>query len=77
MQLTGAAFTTVLRGGPARGQLVWIALGVLGATVGRALCDIVASFSTEFLGKRVERDAREELYVSLLGKSQLSLCWVS
>jgi ATP-binding cassette subfamily B protein len=69
--LTGAAFTTVLRGGAgARGHLGWLALGILGAGVGRAVCDIGASFSTEFLGKRVERDAREELYVSLLGKSQ-------
>jgi ATP-binding cassette subfamily B protein len=68
--LTGAAFSLVLRGGAVRGQLAWIALAILGATVGRSLCDIGASFSTEFLGKRVERDAREELYVSLLGKSQ-------
>ncbi len=68
--LTGAAFSAVLRGGSARGQLGWIALCILAATFGRGLCDVVASFSTEFLGKRVERDAREELYVSLLGKSQ-------
>ena len=51
-------------------QLLWLALSVLGVTVGRALCDLLASLSTEFLGKRVERDAREELYISLLGKSQ-------
>ena len=28
------------------------------------------SWSVETLGQRMERDAREELYISLLGKSQ-------
>ncbi len=68
--LTGHAFSVVLGGVAVRNQLGWIAIGILCATVGRGLCDLIASYSSEFLSKRVERDAREELYVSLLGKSQ-------
>jgi len=68
--LVGAAFSAVLRGQAGRAALLPIALGVLGATLGRAISDMFSAFSTEFLGKRVERDAREELYISLLGKSQ-------
>ncbi len=68
--LIGAAFAAVLRGPAGRGPLVAVALAILGATIGRGLCDTTAGFATEVLGKRVERDAREELYVSLLGKSQ-------
>ena len=36
----------------------------------RGLLDITNSWSVETLGQRMERDAREELYISLLGKSQ-------
>jgi hypothetical protein len=32
-----------------------------------------AGFSAKFPGKRVEYDAREELYVSLLGKSHFRI----
>ena len=71
--LTGSAFTAVLHGPSARSRLGWLALAILGAALARGLCDVIASFSTEFLGKRVERDAREELYISLLGKSQIYL----
>ena len=36
----------------------------------RGLTDIFSAFSIETLAQRLERDAREELYISLLGKSQ-------
>jgi len=66
--LTGAAFTAVQRGDRAR--LLTLTLTILAAVVANGLAGAVASFADEFLGKRVERDARDELYVSLLGKSQ-------
>lgn len=68
--LTGAAFTAVLQPGSARARLAQLALIFLGVVLVKGAFDVVSSFSDELLGKRLERDAREELYVSLLGKSQ-------
>jgi ATP-binding cassette subfamily B protein len=50
--------------------LLAIALGVIGLAVGQGVTGLVRNFATEFLAQRIERDARDELYVSLLGKSQ-------
>ncbi|MEU8382802.1 ABC transporter ATP-binding protein [Streptosporangium sp. NPDC048865] len=69
--LTGAAFDAVLGadGGGAR-ALGAISLGLLVIVLARGAFDLVARLSSEVLAKRLERDARDELYVSLLGKSQ-------
>lgn len=68
--LTGVAFDTVLDGAdPARG-LALVSLTLLIVVSVRGGLDLLARFSSEVLGKRLERDARDELYVSLLGKSQ-------
>ncbi len=69
-RLTGMAFDEVLRPDPSVQRLVTIALSILGLVLVRGLLDITNAFSVETLGQRMERDAREELYVSLLGKSQ-------
>jgi len=69
-RLTGLAFDTVLRADPDAGRLLALALGVLGAVLARGLLDLGSSFAVETLGQRLERDARDELYLSLLGKSQ-------
>ncbi|MFC5824990.1 ABC transporter ATP-binding protein [Nonomuraea insulae] len=70
-QLTGAAFDAVLgKRGEAGSALGLIAMILLGVVVARGLFDLVARLSSEVLAKRLERDARDELYVSLLGKSQ-------
>jgi ATP-binding cassette subfamily B protein len=69
-RLTGVAFDEVLKPVPNPGRLVTIALSILGLVLVRGLLDITNSFSVETLGQRMERDAREELYISLLGKSQ-------
>jgi ATP-binding cassette, subfamily B, bacterial len=69
-RLTGLAFDEVLRPTPDPGRLVTIALAILGLVIVRGLLDITNSWSVETLGQRMERDAREELYISLLGKSQ-------
>lgn len=67
---TGRAFDEVLSVSPDRAVLLRIALTILGLVVVRAVLDLTTSFSVETLGQRLERDARQELYVSLLGKSQ-------
>jgi ATP-binding cassette, subfamily B, bacterial len=68
--LTGLAFNEVLRPQPSRDQLLLIALAILAAVIGRGLVNAAGHFANEFLGKRMQRDARDELYVNLLGKSQ-------
>lgn len=50
--------------------LVQIALLILGIVLLRGVSDLGAQFSMEFIAKRLERDARDELYLNLLGKSQ-------
>ncbi len=65
----GQAFGTLGGGGNAR-QLATAAGRVVAAWLGYGACDIVNSLVIRILGQRVERDAREELYGSLLGKSQ-------
>jgi ATP-binding cassette subfamily B protein len=69
-RITGLAFDEVLRPEPSSRRLLTIALSILGLMLVRGLLDITNSWSVETLGQRLERDAREELYISLLGKSQ-------
>lgn len=69
-RLTGLAFDEVLKADPNPQRLLWLGLGVLGIVLVRGLIDLTNSTSIETLGQRLERDAREELYISLLGKSQ-------
>ncbi|MGP3955899.1 ABC transporter ATP-binding protein [Nonomuraea sp. 3N208] len=70
-QFTGNAFDAVLgeRGEP-MDALGLIALALLAIVLARGVFDLLARMSSEVLAKRLERDARDELYVSLLGKSQ-------
>lgn len=69
-RLIGIAFDEVLKPQPSAQRLLWLALGALGIVILRGFIDLTNSFSVETLGQRLERDARQELYVSLLGKSQ-------
>nr|WP_051425814.1 ABC transporter ATP-binding protein [Jiangella gansuensis] len=67
----GEAFDIVLGDAPDRSRaLTTVAVTLLVIVVGRSVLDFVARLCTEVLAKRMERDARDELYVSLLGKSQ-------
>jgi ATP-binding cassette subfamily B protein len=68
--LTGRAFNEVLKPNPDPAQLLAVALAILATVVLRGFTDVVNAFSIETLAQRLERDAREELYISLLGKSQ-------
>jgi len=50
--------------------LLALALGILAVAIGQGITGLARNYSGEFLAQRIERDARDELYVSLLGKSQ-------
>jgi ATP-binding cassette, subfamily B, bacterial len=69
-RLTGLAFDEVLKTDGSARRLLQISLLILGFVLVRGVLDLIASFSIETLGQRLERDSREELYLSLLGKSQ-------
>ena len=68
--LTGRAFDEVLADRPDTGQLTTIALALLILVLIRGVGDLVGRICVEIMGKRMERDARDELFLSLLGKSQ-------
>ena len=68
--LVGRAFDGILESPPDRDLLVSVSIGLLALVVVRGALDLAGSLSAETIAKRMERDAREELYVSLLGKSQ-------
>jgi len=67
--LVGRAFNTILADPSALDQLVQIAVVLAGSQVVRGLLQLGRNFGAEVIGQRLERDIREELYVSLLGKS--------
>ena len=69
-RLTGLAFDEVVGGEASLQRLLMIALVILGVVLARGVVDLTGAISTEFLAQRRERDAREELYLSLLAKSQ-------
>lgn len=68
--LTGEAFNVVAQGGAGRGELIRIALTILAVVFCGGVVDLTARLSSEVLGKHLAADARDELYLSLLGKSQ-------
>jgi ATP-binding cassette subfamily B protein len=69
--ITGDAFDEVLNpDGDPKDALLRISMVLLGIVIVRALFDILARYSIEVMGKRLERDTRLELFTSLLGKSQ-------
>jgi ATP-binding cassette subfamily B protein len=68
--MTGLAFDEVLKPDPNTRNLLVIALAILAVVLVRGVVDLANSFSVETLAQRLERDAREELAISLLGKSQ-------
>ena len=68
--LMGNAFDLIATAGWQRRQLVLIALTMLGSAAVQALTGMMRNYSGEFLAQRIEQNSRDELYVSLLGKSQ-------
>ncbi|MBK8024431.1 MAG: ABC transporter ATP-binding protein [Chloroflexi bacterium] len=66
--LIGAAADEILN--PTVNGLATIALSVLVVLILDSTSALIASLSLQTVAQRLERDAREELYTSLLGKSQ-------
>lgn len=66
----GNAFNDVLQGAPGRAALTGVTLTLAGLALLTGLFDLGARSLIVYLGKRFSRDARDELYLSLLGKSQ-------
>jgi ATP-binding cassette subfamily B protein len=50
--------------------LLAVALALLGWAAVQGITGLARNFAVEFIAQRIERDARDELYASLLGKSQ-------
>jgi len=67
--LIGKAFDAALASPPDLRAIGWLALGVVASQSVRAVLQLGRNFSSAVLGERLERDMREELYISLLGKS--------
>lgn len=68
--LVGQAFDLVGGAVGIGGSILGIALLVLAARAGLGLIDLFKFFAVEMLAQSLERDSRDELYTSLLGKSQ-------
>jgi ATP-binding cassette subfamily B protein len=68
--LIGRAFDLITTPGWALSALAVLALSVVATAVGQGVTGLTRNYAGEFMAQRVERDARDELYVSLLGKSQ-------
>jgi ATP-binding cassette subfamily B protein len=66
----GRAFDVISAAGFQLSNLVFPVIAILSLAFGEGLAGILRNFSGEFLAQRIERDSREELYLSLLGKSQ-------
>jgi len=66
----GRAFDVIATAGFQMSALLVPVIGVAVAGLGQGLTGIIRNFSVELLAQRIERDSREELYGSLLGKSQ-------
>jgi ATP-binding cassette, subfamily B, bacterial len=68
--LIGQAFDLIVLPDATVDQLWSIALLILAARFGVGVVDLVRISAMETLAQRLERNTREELYISLLGKSQ-------
>ena len=66
----GRGFDLIVKPGWAMAALLALVFSVLGSALGQGLSGLVRNYAVEFLAQHIERDARDELYVSLLGKSQ-------
>ncbi|MCB9009913.1 MAG: ABC transporter ATP-binding protein [Ardenticatenaceae bacterium] len=67
--LIGMAFDAALQSPADLRKIGWMALGVIASQSVRAVLQLGRNFSSAVMGERLERDMREELYASLLGKS--------
>ncbi|MBM4429945.1 MAG: ABC transporter ATP-binding protein [Chloroflexi bacterium] len=68
--VVGRGFDVITTPGWHTATLLGLALTVVGFGLGQGLTGLMRNFSMEFLAQHIERDSRQELYISLLGKSQ-------
>jgi ATP-binding cassette subfamily B protein len=66
---TGIAFDAIVQPTPDTELLFWVCFWLVVSQGVRGVLQLGRNFGSELLGQRLERDAREELYGSLLGKS--------
>jgi ATP-binding cassette subfamily B protein len=67
--LTGDAFTAMLKPTPDISVLLPLALIIGGSQIVRGILQLGRNFGAELMAQHMERDIRDELYLSLLGKS--------
>ena len=68
--IIGRAFNLAVSPSPEPALFAGLALTVLALVLARGTLDLSAQIFMETLAQRAERDCRDELYLSLLGKSQ-------
>jgi ATP-binding cassette, subfamily B, bacterial len=68
--LIGQAFDLIVTPDWETAVLLAIAVAVFGAAVIQSFLGLTRNYANEFIAQLIERNARDELYVSLLGKSQ-------
>jgi ATP-binding cassette subfamily B protein len=67
--LTGQAFNAMLATNPDTSVLLPLALTIGGSQIIRGVLQLGRNFGAELMAQKIERDIRDELYLSLLGKS--------
>ena len=67
--MLGVAFNAALANPPDTRRIGLAALAVILSQAARSVLQLGRNFSSAVIGERMERDMREELYLSLLGKS--------
>ena len=67
--LVGDAFNQMLKPSPDTSILIPLALILGGSQIVRGVLQLGRNFGAELMAQKIERDIRDELYVSLLGKS--------
>ena len=67
--LTGDAFNEMLKDIPDTGVLLPLALTIGISQIIRGVLQLGRNFGAELMAQKMERDIRDELYLSLLGKS--------
>ncbi len=67
--MVGDAFNQMLKPNPDTSILIPLALILGGSQVVRGVLQLGRNFGAELMAQKIERDIRDELYISLLGKS--------
>lgn len=67
--LTGQAFNAMLAENPDTSVLLPLVLTIGGSQIIRGVLQLGRNFGAELMAQKIERDIRDELYLSLLGKS--------